>query len=76
MGTVEHDGEPLGDDSLEPGIVGSDGVVTLELLPLVQDLAGHWKVTILGFHSFDPVAQSLGYREGPWILEFDVAGTP
>lgn len=76
VGTVEHDGEPLGDDSLEPGIVGSDGVVTLELLPLVQDLAGHWKVTILGFHSFDPVAQSLGYREGPWILEFDVAGTP
>lgn len=76
VGTVVHDGEQLGDDSLQPGIVGSDGTVTLELLPVVQDLAGHWKVEILGFHSFDPITQRLGYRDGPWTLEFDVAETP
>lgn len=75
VGTVERNGESFGDDSLEPGIVGSDGVVTLELLPVVSDLAGHWKVTILGFHSFDPISKRFGDRQGPWVLEFDVAAT-
>lgn len=76
VGTVEHDGEPLSDDSLEPGIVGSDGVVTLELLPVAEDLAGHWKITVLGFHSFDATTKQFGYSEGPWVLEFNVAETP
>jgi len=74
--SIEHDGEPLTDDPLEPGIVGSDGIVTLEVLPVVEDLAGKWTITILQFHSFDPASGQFGERQGPWVLEFDVAETP
>lgn len=73
---VEHDGERLTDDPLPPGIVGSDGEVTLELVPVADDLVGHWKVTILQFHSFDPTDARASEVEGPWVLEFDVAETP
>jgi Domain of unknown function (DUF4179) len=72
--SVEHDGQRLSDDPLEPGI-GADGIVTLEVLP-VEDLAGHWKIAILQFHSFDPASQQFGESQGPWVLEFDVAQTP
>ena len=74
--SIEHDGERLTDDPLEPGVVGSDGDVTLEVLPVVEDLAGHWKITILQFHSFDPTRERFGESQGPWVLEFDVAETP
>ena len=74
--SVEHDGERLTDDPLRPGVVGSDGDVTLELVPVVDDLAGHWKITILQFHSFDPAHARFGEVQGPWVLEFDVAATP
>ena len=74
--SVEHDGERLTDDPLEPGVVGSDGVVTLELSPVVEDLAGHWKITVLQFHSFDPIRKQFGESQGPWVLEFNVAETP
>jgi hypothetical protein len=73
--SIEHDGERLSDDPLEPG-VGSDGIVTLEVLPVVEDLAGHWKITILQFHSFDPASGRFGESQGPWVLKFDVAETP
>jgi hypothetical protein len=72
---VEHDGERLTDDPLPSGLVGSDGSVTLELVPVVDDLAGHWKVTILQFYSFDQTRQQLGEIKGPWVLEFDVPET-
>jgi hypothetical protein len=74
--SVEHDGDRLTDDPLEPGVVGSDGVVTLELSPVVEDLAGQWKITILQFHSFDPIHKQFGESQGPWVLEFNVAETP
>jgi hypothetical protein len=74
--SIEHDGERLTDDPMEPGVVGSDGDVTLEVLPVVDDLAGHWKITILQFHSFDPAIGHFGESQGPWVLEFDVAETP
>lgn len=71
---VEHDGERHTDDALPPGLVGSDGEVTLELVPVVEDLAGHWKITILGFWS--PAHEPFGEHLGPWVLEFAVAETP
>ena len=73
---IEHDGEPLTDDPLEPGVVGSDGMVTLEVSPVVDTLAGHWTITVLQFHYFDPTRNQFGEVEGPWVLEFDVAATP
>lgn len=72
--SVEHDGERLTDDALPPGVVGSDGDVTLEVLPVVEDLAGHWRITILEFWS--PTRGQFGESLGPWVLEFDVAETP
>jgi hypothetical protein len=72
--SVEHDGERLTDDALPPGVVGSDGDVTLEVLPVVEDLAGHWRITILEFWS--PMRGQFGESLGPWVLEFDVAETP
>lgn len=72
--SIEHDGEQLTDDPLEPGVVGTDGSVTLEVLPVVEDLAGHWKITILEFWS--PAREPFGEDLGPWVLEFDVAETP
>ena len=74
--TVEHDGERLNDDPLPPGLLGPDGDVTLELTPVVDDLAGHWEITIFTFNSFDPARERFGEIEGPWFLEFDVAETP
>jgi hypothetical protein len=74
--SVEHDGERLSDDPLPPGLLGPDGDVTLELTPAVDDLAGHWKITIFTFNSFDPVRERFGEIQGPWVLEFDVAETP
>jgi hypothetical protein len=74
--SVEHDGDRLTDDPLEPGVVGSDGVVTLELSPVIEDLAGHWKITVFQFHSFDPIRKQFGESQGPWVLEFNVAETP
>jgi len=74
--SVEHDGEQLTDDPVRPGVVGSDGNVTLELVPVADDLAGHWKITIHQFHAFDPPSGRFGDSQGPWVLEFDVAETP
>ena len=71
---VEHDGERHTDDALPPGLVGSDGDVTLEVVPVVEDLAGHWKITILKFWS--PAREPFGESLGPWVLEFDVPATP
>ncbi len=45
-----------------------------KLVPVVEDLAGHWKITILEFWS--PTSEHFGERLGPWVLEFDVADTP
>ena len=72
--TVEHDGVRHTDDALPPGLVRPDGDVTLEVVPVVEDLAGHWRITILEFWSTarEPFGESLG----PWVLEFDVAETP
>ena len=72
--SVEHDGQRHTDDALPPGLVGPDGDVTLEAVPVVEDLAGHWKITILEFWS--PSRKPFGERLGPWVLEFDVAETP
>lgn len=72
--SVEHDGARLTDDALPPGLLGSGGDVTLELVPVVDDLAGHWRITILGFWS--PTREPFGESLGPWVLEFDVAETP
>lgn len=73
--TIEHDGEPLSDDPFEPGVVGSDGAVTIEALPDVDDLAGHWRVTVHSFYSFDGTLGQGRDFQGPWVLEFDVAET-
>jgi hypothetical protein len=72
--SVEHDGERHTDDALPPGLVGPDGDVTLEVVPVVEDLAGHWRITILEFWSTarEPFGESLG----PWVLEFDVGEMP
>ncbi|MEX1173564.1 MAG: DUF4179 domain-containing protein [Chloroflexota bacterium] len=70
--SIEHDGERLTDDVVEPGVLGSDGSVTLEVVPVVEDLAGHWRITVLSFHSFDPIHERFGDIQGPWVLEFDV----
>jgi hypothetical protein len=72
--SVEHDGERLTDDALPPGLVGSDGDVTLEVVPVVEDLAGHWRITVLEFWS--PNREPFGESLGPWVLEFDVEATP
>jgi hypothetical protein len=74
--SVEHDGERLSDDPLPPGLLGPDGDVTLELTPVVDDLAGHWRITVFTFNSFDPSRERFGEILGPWVLEFNVAETP
>jgi hypothetical protein len=61
----------LTDDALPSGLLGSDGDVTLELMPVVDDLAGHWKITVTEFWS--PTRKPFGEGLGPWVLEFDVA---
>ena len=72
--SIEHDGKRHTDDALPPGLVGPDGDVTLEVVPVVEDLAGHWKITILEFWS--PAREQFGESQGPWVLEFDVPETP
>ncbi|MGZ8501740.1 MAG: DUF4179 domain-containing protein [Candidatus Limnocylindrales bacterium] len=74
--TIEHDGEPLSDQPLEPGIVESDGVVTIEALPDVEDLAGHWRITVNGFYAFDRTLGQSREIQGPWVLEFNVTEMP
>ena len=78
---IEHDGEPLSDQPFEPGVIGSDGVVTIEALPDVEDgdvegLAGHWRITVYEFYAFDATIEQGRDFQGPWVLEFDVAETP
>ncbi|MEW5990766.1 MAG: hypothetical protein AB1736_05385 [Chloroflexota bacterium] len=73
--TIEHDGAPLSGDPFEPGI-GSDGVVTIEALPDVEDPAGHWRITVNGFYAFDRTLGESREIQGRWVLEFDVAETP
>lgn len=73
---IEHDGEAMGGDQpFEPGIVGSDGFVTVEAVPAVEDLAGHWRITVYTFYNADLLGQGSHF-EGPWVLEFDVPETP
>jgi hypothetical protein len=74
--TIQHDGEPLSDEPFEPGIVESDGVLTIEALPDVEDLAGHWRITVNGFYAFDRILGHGRDIQGPWVLEFNVAETP
>jgi hypothetical protein len=73
---VEHDGEPLNDDAFDPGVLAADDQVTVELLPVVGDLAGQWTITIFEFTSFDPARELSIERSGPWVLEFDVPAVP
>jgi hypothetical protein len=73
VASVEHDGERLTDDAVPPGMVGPRGDVTLEVVPVVEDLAGHWKITIPEFWS---AREQFGESLGPWVLEFDVAEKP
>ena len=75
--TIVHDGEPLSDQPFEPGVMRSDGVVTIEALPDVEDpkvegLAGHWSITVHGFFAFDASTEQGHELRGPWVLEFDV----
>ena len=72
--SIEHDGKRLTDDALPPGVVRPGGDVILEVVPVVEDLAGHWKITILEFWS--PTRELFGESLGPWVLEFDVPPTP
>lgn len=80
--TIEHDGKKLSDDPFEPGVVGSDGVITIEARPdeapfEVEELAGHWKITVDVFYGgFDPATEQGIYVEGPWVLEFAVPKAP
>jgi hypothetical protein len=77
--SIEHDGVPMaGDQPLEPGVVGSYGVVTVEAVPAVEKLEGHWRIKVHGFYphitSLEPPWDSaFSLPEGPWVLEFDVA---
>lgn len=70
---IQHDGATLDEWEMPPGVLGSDGVITIEALPVLEDLAGHWTITILSFWSTgrEPFGEDLG----PWVLEFDVADT-
>ena len=79
--TIEHDGKSLSDQPLEPGVVGSDGVITIEALPdeapfEVEDPAGHWRITVHEFYAFDATLEQRRHVQGPWVLEFDVAEMP
>ena len=74
--SIEHDGERLNEQPLEPGIVGTDGGITLEATPVTDDLAGHWRITVHEFYSFSSAGPTFGDSQGPWVLEFDVAKTP
>jgi len=74
VANIQHDGETLDEWELPPGVVGSDGVVTIEALPVVEDLAGHWRISIHGFWSTGH--GQFGESQGPWVLEFDVPERP
>ena len=79
--TIVHDGEPLSDQPFEPGVIGSEGVVTIEALPDVEDpkvegLVGHWRITVHTIYAFDSTLEQGHRVEGPWVLEFDVPETP
>jgi hypothetical protein len=77
--TIEHDGERLADQPMEPGVLGTDGSITIEgspqEVPVVEDLAGHWRITIREFYSASPIGANDGHP-GPWVLEFDVPEQP
>jgi Domain of unknown function (DUF4179) len=79
---IVHDGEKFADQPFEPGILRSDGVVTIEAVPDVEgavqptDPAGHWKITIDTFYAFDATTEQGHQLHGPWVLEFDVAERP
>jgi hypothetical protein len=74
---IIHDGEPFdGDQPFEPGIVSGEGIVTIEAVPNVDDLAGHWRITVHSFYAFDGELEQGHTIEGPWVLEFDVPEQP
>jgi hypothetical protein len=73
---IEHDGNRLSEQPLEPGIAGTRGSVTLEAVPVAEDLAGHWRIVIDEFYSFGSDGPTFGEHQGPWVLEFDVGETP
>jgi hypothetical protein len=79
VANIEHDGVTLDEWELPPGVPGSsDGVVTIEALPVLDDLAGHWRISIVSFWSTGQgtFGGDLGGGQGPWVLEFDVPVTP
>lgn len=74
VANINRNGETLDEWELPPGVVGSDGLVTIEARPVVDDLAGHWTISILNFTS--ATHGQFGESQGPWVLEFDVPETP
>jgi hypothetical protein len=80
--TIQLDGVTL--DEAERR-VEADGAVTVELMQVPKDLAGHWKITVNGFWSSGPPIRRFGtvgppgasnMSQGPWVMEFDVPRTP
>ncbi len=70
VSNIDLDGETLDEHELPPGVVGPRGHVTIEALPVLDDLAGHWTISVLGFWS--TACEQFGEDLGPWVLEFDV----
>ena len=81
--SAELDGQELSDDVFPSGILADGDEVIFEAIPYldipgiegnqhVDDLTGHWEITIDGFWSSDPTHEGFGMDLGPWVLEFDV----
>lgn len=75
--SIERNGRKFdGDQPFEPGVLTGDGIITVEAVPDVEDLTGHWQVIIHSFYSFDNETEQGHHVDGPWILEFDVPEQP
>jgi len=82
--SAERDGQELTDDVFPYGVLADGDEWKVEMVPyvdvpivegfqVVDDLTGHWKITIDGFYSpSDPTVEGFGNGLGPWVVEVDV----
>ena len=75
---IEHDGQGYTDHVFDGGAVAGGKELLVEIVrgddfdPYIEDISGHWTVTIPQFNAFDPATERVEEVIGPWVLDFDV----
>lgn len=83
--SAQLDGQERSDDVFPPGVMVDGDEIKVEMVPYsgdtrvdrgsdVNDLTGHWRITITNFWS--TAGGQFGDGLGPWVLEFDVPPVP